>query len=189
MKRAKLQRRERGFTLLEVLVAILLVSIGIFGFAKMQALALSSTQVASSRSIVAMQAASLAAAMHGNRKFWASGAAPTTFSTSGTTVTDASGVLTATGIDCQKTTKPSSATCAPDKLAAYDLQQWASHMNDLLPGYTSTTTCTNTAGTPVNCQLRIEWQEKYVSATRSTASAPVSAATGGGRFYTLFIEP
>jgi type IV pilus assembly protein PilV len=189
MRRATFQSRESGFTLLEVLVAILLVSIGIFGFAKMQALALSSTQVASSRSIVAMQAASLAGAMHGNRKFWGGGTAPTSFTTAGATVTDASSVLTATGIDCYKSTKPSAAACAPEKLAAYDVQQWATHMNDLLPGYTSTVTCSNTAGIPVSCVLRIEWQEKYVSSSRSTASAPASFATGGGRFYTLLIEP
>jgi len=48
---------QAGFTLLEVLISILLVSIGIFGFAKMQALALSDTHVASSRSVVALQAA------------------------------------------------------------------------------------------------------------------------------------
>ncbi|MFV0675042.1 type IV pilus modification protein PilV [Variovorax sp. tm] len=186
MKRINIPHRERGFTLLEVLVAILLVSIGIFGFAKMQALALSSTQVASSRSIAAMQAASLAAAMHSNRKFWASGTAPTSFSTEGATVKDDSNVLTATGIDCQKTTP---APCTPAQLAAYDLQQWATHMNNLLPGYTSQTTCTNTAGNPVNCALLIKWQEKYVSASRSTASAPTSAATSGDRYYTLFIQP
>jgi type IV pilus assembly protein PilV len=74
-------------------------------------------------------------------------------------------------------------------LAAYDVQQWATHMNALLPGYTSTVTCSNTAGVPVSCVLRIEWQEKYVSASRSTASAPASFATGGARFYTLQIEP
>ncbi|WP_261803597.1 pilus assembly protein [Variovorax sp. PAMC26660] len=172
-----------------MLVAILLVSIGIFGFAKMQALALSSTQVASSRSIVAMQAASLAAAMHGNRKFWGGGTAPTSFTTKGAVVTDTSNVLTATGVACSQAATPSTAPCAPDKLAAYDVQQWAAHMAGLLPDYSSTVTCSNTAGIPVSCVLNIVWTEKYVSISRSTASAPTSFATGGDRFYTLYIEP
>jgi len=189
MRPAKLQGRDRGFTLLEVLVAILLVSIGIFGFAKMQALAISSTQVASSRSIVAVQASSLAAAMHGNRKFWGGGTAPTTFTTAGADVTDGSNILTVKGIDCTQTAGSSTAPCAPEKLAAYDVQQWAAHMAKLLPDYSSTVTCSNTAGIPVSCVLTIVWKEKYVSASRSTASAPVSFATGGDRFYTLYIEP
>ena len=72
--------QQRGFTLLEVLVAILVTSVGLLGLAKMQALAVSSTQVASSKSIIAMQTAGLAAAMHGNRAYWGNGLAPATFS-------------------------------------------------------------------------------------------------------------
>ncbi|HUD32460.1 MAG TPA: type IV pilus modification protein PilV, partial [Variovorax sp.] len=75
MSAPRLAGRTGGFTLLEVLVAIVLVSIGLLGFAKMQALALSSTSVAGNRSMVSMQAGSLAAAMHGNRAFWSAGTA------------------------------------------------------------------------------------------------------------------
>ena len=187
MKRSNAQFRQHGFTLIEVLVSILLVSIGIFGFAKTQALALSSTQIASSRSIVSVQASSLAALMHGNRTFWAAGVAPANFSLSGSTVTDSTGVLTAAVTTCVASTVPATALCTPAQLAAWDLQQWAVHMADLLPSYTAAASCTTTTNAPVNCVLTVSWTEKYVSATRTAALD--SAATGGTRSYTLYIEP
>src|ERR1700730_15922206 len=60
-------RPQRGFTLIEVMVAVIVLSAGLRGVAKMQALALSSTNVANVRSIAAIEAASLAATMHENR--------------------------------------------------------------------------------------------------------------------------
>ncbi|RYH71106.1 MAG: type IV pilus modification protein PilV [Alcaligenaceae bacterium] len=178
---------QQGFTLLEVLVAILLVAIGVFGFAKMQALAMSSTQVANSRSIVAVQASSLAAAMHGNRAYWAAGVAPATFSTSGATVTDSTGVLNATVSTCKATAKPTSPLCSPAQLAAWDLQTWATNLAGLLPTSRSTVACSTSTNAPISCVLTVSWTEKYVASTRAAASD--SAATGGTRSYTLYIEP
>ena len=60
----------RGFSLIEVLVALVVVSIGLLGIAKMQAIAYSSTGVASKRSLAAIEAASLASSMHANRAYW-----------------------------------------------------------------------------------------------------------------------
>ncbi|WP_219215092.1 type IV pilus modification protein PilV [Variovorax boronicumulans] len=187
MKRLVLPPSERGFTLIEVLVAILLVAIGIFGFAKMQALALSSTQVSSARSIVSMQASSLAAAMQGNRTYWASGVAPASFSTAQSTVTDATGVLSATVGSCEAAAKPATPACTSAQLAARDVQQWASNLANLLPTSSSTVSCSTSTSVPVSCVLTISWKERYVASTRATASD--SAATGGSRSFTLYIEP
>jgi len=179
-----------GFTLLEVMVAVLLLTIGIFGFAKMQALAISSTQTASSRSIVAMQANSLAAAMHGNRDFWGDGGLVVpTFSTSGATVTDATGVVRTrpTG-DCVSATLPSAPTCTPQQMAALEVNVWATNLNALLPGATSTVTCSTSSDVPVSCVLTIQWNDRYINSTQSTAAA-ASVGTSGARSYTLYIEP
>ena len=46
--------RTRGFSLLEVMVALVIISIGLLGVAKMQALAYASTSTASSRSLAAI---------------------------------------------------------------------------------------------------------------------------------------
>ena len=63
----------RGFTLLEVMVSLVVTSIGLLGIAKLQALAYASTGSASVRSLVALQAAGLAASMHADRGYWAGG--------------------------------------------------------------------------------------------------------------------
>ena len=186
----RLQRQPRrgqgqnGFTLIEVLVAVLLVTIGIFGFAKMQALAMSSTQIASVRSIVAMQASSLAATMQGNRAFW-SNVAPASISMSGTTVTDATGVLSTSAKTCQAATKPATPACTPAELAARDVTQWATNLNNVLPSYSSTVICNQTL--PIRCVITVNWIEKYVAALRNTVAD--SAATGGARQYSLHVEP
>jgi type IV pilus assembly protein PilV len=67
--------RAGGFTLLEVMVALVVTSIGLLGIAKIQALAYASTGTASIRSLVAMQVSGLAASMHADRTYW-SGLAP-----------------------------------------------------------------------------------------------------------------
>src|SRR5204863_9281896 len=62
-----------GFSLLEVLVTLIVIAIGLLGLAKTQAAAVSNTQVSRVRSLIALQAESLAGAMHGNRGYWAAG--------------------------------------------------------------------------------------------------------------------
>src|SRR5882757_3906977 len=79
-----------GFTLLEVMVSLFIISIGLLGIAKIHALAYSSTATAGTRSLVALQAAGLASSMHADRSYWSGPAVPavvtiTTNSTSGTT--------------------------------------------------------------------------------------------------------
>ena len=53
---ASAHARAGGFTLIEVLVAVVVIAIGLLGIAKMQALAYASTSTASLRSLVALQA-------------------------------------------------------------------------------------------------------------------------------------
>jgi type IV pilus assembly protein PilV len=179
----------RGFSLIEVLVAILVLSIGLLGLSKMEALAISNTQVASSRSLIALQASSLAAAMNGNKAYWAAGVAPTSFSAQGTVVTDSlTGVLNQTTPNCATAAAPA---CTPAQLAAYDLRTWAANMTLLVPAYTATFTCTNVAGSQITCVITINWPEKYVALNRTTATG--SAASGGTQTstqsYSLYVAP
>src|SRR3981189_1478832 len=87
------QMKSRGFSLVEVMGALIIVSVGLLGIAKMQALALSSTGTARLRSLAALEAASLAASMHADRAYWAAGAtaAPITITgtSTGPTISDA----------------------------------------------------------------------------------------------------
>ena len=82
----------RGFTLIEVMVALIIISIGMLGIAKMQGLALSSTNASRSRALASIEASSLASAMQANRAYWsASGSLPGTI-----TVTTSAGVVSLT---------------------------------------------------------------------------------------------
>ena len=85
--------RARGFSLIEVMVAVIVICIGVLGIAKMQALALSNTNTSRLRSLAAIEAASLAASMHSNRNFW--GAATANYTVTPTAITSAGDAGTA----------------------------------------------------------------------------------------------
>jgi len=76
MKRVSANAGARGFSLIEVMVAVIVICVGMLGIAKMQALSLSNTTTARLRSLAAIEAASLASAMHSNRQYWANTALP-----------------------------------------------------------------------------------------------------------------
>jgi type IV pilus assembly protein PilV len=178
--------RARGFTLIEVLVALIVTSIGLLGIAKIQALVFANTGSASTRSLVAIQAASLAATMHANRAYW-SGSAPSPLTITGTTILDNTLNTTATGAsDCNFSGSTVALPCTPALLAAYDLHTWATALNTLLQGSSpiTTITCNNL---PVNCSIQITWNEKTVSLnTQATAG---TTATTFAPTYTLYVEP
>jgi type IV pilus assembly protein PilV len=168
------QANGRGFSLVEVLVALVVCSIGLLGLAKLESVALSSTGVASGRSLAAIQASSLAAAMHANPGYWAAGFAPAT-----TTVSAANNFSTAAACLTAGAT-----SCVPSDMAAYDLQQWAIALQALLPGYYATISC-STAAFPVTCTIQIQWTENAVAANaQQTNMAGMQLPT-----YVLYVQP
>jgi type IV pilus assembly protein PilV len=176
--------QQQGFTLIEIMVAVIVLSAGLLGVAKMQALALSSTNVANIRSIAAIEAASLAATMHENRAYWATTAPASNPNGGKITVTStgpkATPVLTAnsnlTGaVDC-------TAVCTSTQMAAYDLQSWVTAMNAAMPNYNATITCN--VFSPVSCTIQITWTERTVAINNLSAGQALQAPT-----YTLFVQP
>jgi type IV pilus assembly protein PilV len=192
---------QRGFTLIEVMVAVIVLSAGLLGVAKMQALALSSTNIANVRSIAAIEAASLAATMHENRAYWAS-AAPASNPNNGTISITSTGptaipTITANGnltaaVDCTSASLNAQPYCNAIQMAAFDLQQWALAMNLAMPNYTANIQCN--AFSPVNCTIQITWTERVVALNNQEATAQANAVTNGqsslqAPTYTLFVEP
>jgi type IV pilus assembly protein PilV len=176
MKTLNPRRAARGFSLVEVLVALVVLSVGLLGIAKMQALGLSSNSVAGKRALAAVEADSLAAAMHENRAFWSSAAAINTWP-----------ALPAGVPSCAF--GGAGAPCSPTALAAYDLMGWAQSLNVLLPNAVGSVTCALGVGGVVTCQVTINWSEKTIGI--DTNSAALAAAAGGTNkpTYTLFVEP
>ena len=180
------RRPARGFTLIEVMVAVVVTAIGLLGIAKLQALAYSSTGVASTRALASLEASSLAATMHGDRAYWASGvAAPAP--TGGFTITGLviSDPTLATPVDCTTASGTNPPDCAPLALASYDVQQWAKAVNVLLPNPQTTVVCSTTVGLPVSCTITINWSENIVAINAQGANL----AGMQGPSYVLYVEP
>ena len=183
----------RGFSLIEVLVALIVVSIGLLGIAKMQAIAYSSTGVASKRSLAAIEAASLASSMHANRAYWSvPGTAALNTTVTGIAVASTDPGLGAGGNCAVGGTVP----CTPNQLAAYDMQSWATALQALLPNDQATIVCQSTAApTPVTCTVTITWTENLVAVNQQEATAANQAVAANSPAalqlpsYTLYIEP
>jgi type IV pilus assembly protein PilV len=174
-----------GFSLVEVMVALVVMSIGLLGLAKMESLALSSTNVAGFRAIAAIEASSLAAAMHANPGYWAGGFAP-----ANTTITyNSSGALTIsdTGLATAATCLiAGTGSCAPGVMAAYDVQQWAADLKAVLPASLATINC-SIVGFPVTCTVTIQWTENAVAANSQQTVANIT--TVAAPTYTLNVQP
>ncbi len=185
----------KGFSLVEVLVALVVISLGLLGIAKMQALALSSTADANDRSMAAIEADSLAASMHANKAYWASGAFGATLGTTGLVMTNgvipaASGLSTVVNCEIGTTRAPAtSAPCTNIQMASYDLQNWAAQLNQALPQpNTATIICTSAVvAVPINCTITLTWAEKLVGLNAESQSATTSAITTPT--LTLYVEP
>jgi len=190
--RAIAPARARGFTLLEVMVSLFITAIGLLGIAKLQALAYASTGSANIRSLVAIQAAGLAASMHANRNYWTSGTIPTPITITGPNITGGTLNTTATGAnDCLSTIASTGALvpCSnPTTLAAFDLHTWARALNGMLANSNPITTITcSTVTPPINCMIQVTWNEKAVS-LNSQSQANTTTATFAAP-YTLYVEP
>jgi type IV pilus assembly protein PilV len=186
MNRSALQAC-RGFSLVEVMVALVVCAIGLLGLAKMESLAVASTSVAAARSIAAIQASSLAAAMHANKGYWASGTAPAsttvTVTNNPNTVVISDPVLNS--LPPNSCSIPGANSCTIDQMAAFDVQSWAASLQTLLPGSLSTITCT-TASFPVTCTIQIQWTENAVAANaqQNFNLNPLQTPT-----YVLYVQP
>ena len=185
---------QAGFSLVEVMVALIVVSVGMLGIAKMQALALASTGTAKMRSLAAIQAASLAATMHADRAYWAGiGANLTVTVLPNGTITGNGTQITAPASHCSAVATP----CTSAQIAAQDLSDWAAGVNGTLPNDTATITCNidATGSNPVNCTIQLVWTENVVALNTSSNAAATAqqnknalAATAQTQ-YTLYVEP
>ena len=213
MNHPNVSARVRGFSLVEVMVAVVVICVGLLGIAKMQALALSNTSTSRLRALAAIQAAGLAAAMHSNREYWAGATPPatTTFNAGGAgqfLSTDAAlqgaanaalpvGLNTPDTIQTCVGTANAAAICGGAagvvNLAAFDLARWAASLNALLPNPQSTISCAFVAGgaAPPSCTIVVSWSERAVAVNQQQVQA--EAANGPSSIeqpsYLLYVEP
>jgi len=129
--------RNQGFTLLEVMIALVIFSIGLLGLAGLQGISVRNNQVAFSRTVASQLAYDLADRIRNNKTGDYTQTIPT--SSPGSCIT-------------------SSNTCKPSDLAKFDLYEWDQTLNDPnnnLSGVQASITATGTGYT-----VAIGWDEK-----------------------------
>lgn len=162
-----------GFTLLEVLVALLVISIGLLGMAGVQALSINNTNTARMRGIAAIKAESLAAAMHANTAYWQ----------------NVSGTVSQSTVLALNTGSCGSSTCTASQVAGYDAAQWSSELSSsqmALPSASGTFSCTSSTTAPVSCTISVSWQEKTMAPALTSTTASSAFATAS---YQMVVQP
>jgi type IV pilus assembly protein PilV len=206
------RRHAPGFSLVEVMVAVVVICVGLLGIAKMQAMALSNTNMSRQRSLAAIEAASFAASMHANRLYWGTlaNAVTVTLSAAGgaQVVGDAAlqaqttnDLIPANLNDCVGVANGPPKCPLPVNLAAFDLARWwANSVSLQLPNPTATVTCPQVPpgnAAPVACTIQISWTEKAVAINTAEATQAANEQAGGPNAiarsenptFTLYVEP
>lgn len=181
--------RQRGFSMIEVMVALIVIAIALFGTAKMQALGINSSHNSAVRSIAALQAASMAAAMRANPAYWGNSSSPPpttvasySYSTSTNAVTQTTDSTLAYTTDC------GAGVCTPQQMAAYDLSKWIASLAAALPAGGANVACAVPSSTvPETCTVEVDWIEKQVSANALTTGGAGNSLTPFT--YKLIVQP
>ena len=149
--------RDSGFTLLEVLIALLVLSIGLLGLAALQTVGLRSNQMATMRTTAVQAAYDITDRMRANPE--------------GLTEANKFYVL-ATGA------KPSSAkdcddeVCTSQELATFDLVQWRAQLTTLPDGTGSITQAVDGITGQVTHSITVFWNEERDPAAVGTGCDP-----------------
>jgi type IV pilus assembly protein PilV len=170
MLKAMVRSHTRGFTLLEVLIALLVFSLGLLGMAGLLIVSVKTTHSAYLRTQASFLAQSMADRMRANMpRIW-TGDYNTDYPTGDTDPCDAG------------------ATCTRPAVATRDKAIWSTQLSDLLPNAAAVIDCVPSGtvaitgdeaanGAPYTglCSLQITWVEANLNRDQSgTDTAPVS---------------
>ncbi len=161
-------KTQNGFSLIEALIALLIIAIGLLGIASLQAASVYRTHTGEINSLAAVEAQSIAAAMIANP-----GAFPANGAAADYNTTDAAAVLYPT--NC------ATAVCSPPDMAHYDLNRWGAELAADLPQGKGTIAC---AASPPQCTVTVSWQQK-----RMASAAGTSHGSYRPMHYSLVVHP
>ncbi len=158
----------KGFTLIEVLIALIVLAIGLLGMATLMMASLQSSQGAAQRSAATVVAYDLIERMRVNRN--------EAIKASSDYVSDPS----TADSDCDP-----EAGCSAEEMVVYDLETWWTALQAAIPGAEVTIQQDPAgAGDDAYC-IVIFWQEPGVVATDSADAAPCGEDPEGRAFYSL----
>lgn len=151
----KVVRQQRGFTLLEVLIAIVVMAIGILGLAAMQTRSLSQGQ----GSLQASQALALAYDYADRMR-----ANPVAAYAGQYEVPNPASLPSSSGTSCFASGSTAPGACTTSNLAAYDQSDWLTQVQALLPGGTARVKCADNnacaTGAPQTVTITVFWQQR-----------------------------
>ena len=158
-----------GFSMIEVLVTMLIISLALLGTVGLQTYALRTNQGGQFRSQAVFLVADMAERIEAN-----SVAAVTSTAYVQSTSSTPDTILNAT---C------STGTCSPTDLAAYDLSQWKNAVFSTLPQSEWTVTRTVT-GNPSVYTIKVSWVDREERVTYGATASKSASGTGDKMSYT-----
>lgn len=160
---------QHGFTLLEVLIALLILSIGLLGLAALQTTGLRSNQMANMRTLATQAAYDITDRMRANELAMGVDRDPDTGIVTYVAGND-SYIITRTAADPVPTVDCTTNECTPAQLATFDLSQWRNRVSQL-PGGKSE--ITGPAGAVFEHTVIVYWDQNRTGAT-GTNCPPLS---------------
>ena len=178
LKRDRTCRSEGGFSMIEVLVTLLIISLALLGTAGLQAYSMRLNQGGQFRSLAVFLAADLAERMEANRTSALAGGYVVPSTLGADFLAGGAAVSTA----CV------TAACSPAALAAYDLSQWQSAVATTLP-QCSWSVAQTVSGSQRTYTVTLNWVDRKTNANSAAADANSSfgsnaAGTGEKFSYT-----
>lgn len=167
--------RQRGVSLIEVMMAVLIFSIGLIGLAALMVMATRSNHAAYLRTQVTFLASNMAERMSANS----------------TGVWNGSYNSNAYPIAAASAGCGSGASCSPAALAVHDQQLWSGQLRTFLPNPAAKITCTGTTKVGYdptsqlnvrppyggNCTMQISWTERTVGDQARQIATPTQLQT------------
>jgi type IV pilus assembly protein PilV len=152
--------KQAGFSMLEVLIALVIILFGILGAEGVQLSAINNANIAKQKSLAAMVVSNMVARMQGNSKFWAKNT--TSYSSLAASST--------------APTNACSSVCTPANLAGHDRDVLKNDLFDSgLSGATGNITYV-TGSSPASYNISLTWNAKNVDKD-STSAAATSTTT------------
>ncbi|MEM1110604.1 MAG: type IV pilus modification protein PilV [Pseudomonadota bacterium] len=149
-----MSQQQRGVTMIEILVAIVVMALGLGGIMAMDAFSVRKSHEAFLRTQAVLQAQEMADRMHANRLGVDNG-----------DYVMAALVDTAPGTDCILPSNTST-TCSTAQIAAWDKYEWSQSMRNLLPSGDASISLNNGVYT-----ITVTWLEEGMNATGQTSAA------------------
>jgi len=162
------RRTQRGFSMLEILVTLFLITMWLLASAGVQSSSLQYSKAAQFRTQAVYLATELSERMQANT----AGAVAGGYAISGTVAT--------AGTDC------TTAACSSDDLAAFDIAEWSARVTAMLPNASVTVTPAAVAN-PITYTIVIAWSDRRTDRAYSTTGTAESFSYTATR--TIFDNP